>query len=171
MIKTKRLTIRRVNSGDWKAIQKIWQDQANGEYAQYDKPNDLADEAVSERIKMWASFAETTGHIFMAVCLNNELIGYISLNQSEAAHEIGYCFHSSFHGNGYAKESIEGVIQYLRDIGVERLIAGTALKNMPSVNLLEALGFKQIGCEKVTFYKDSNGRDIFFDGGIYELYL
>lgn len=29
--------------------------------------------------------------------------------------------------------------------------------------------FRQIGIEEVSFYKDSEGKDIIFDGGIFEL--
>ena len=37
------------------------------------------------------------------------------------------------------------------------------------VPLLNSLGFKQIGEEKVSFYKDEDGNDIYFDGGLFEL--
>ena len=40
-----------------------------------------------------------------------------------------------------------------------------------AVRELKALGFKQIGEEKVSFYQDQKGNDIVFDGGIYELIL
>ena len=32
-----------------------------------------------------------------------------------------------------------------------------------------SLGFKLIGKEKVSFYKDAAGNDIVFDGGIFEM--
>ena len=50
-----------------------------------------------------------------------------------------------------------------------RITAGTAIKNISSVKLLKSLGFTQIGTEKVSFHKDENGKDIVFDGGIFEL--
>ena len=50
-----------------------------------------------------------------------------------------------------------------------RITAGTALKNISSVKLLKSLGFIQVGTEKVSFHKDENGKDIVFDGGIFEL--
>ena len=50
MIKTDRLSIRRVRTDDWKEIQAIWRDAANSVYAQYDKPNNLDDQSVSIRI-------------------------------------------------------------------------------------------------------------------------
>ena len=41
--------------------------------------------------------------------------------------------------------------------------------NTPSVSLLKSLGFELIGTESVSFYKDSQGNDIVFEGGIFEL--
>ncbi|WP_165443979.1 GNAT family N-acetyltransferase [Lachnoclostridium sp. Marseille-P6806] len=163
--------IRRVCSDDWKAIQTIWADEAKSIYAQFDKSNDLEDQAVAKRITMWASFACGDEHIFLAVCLHKTVIGYIALNRMECGYEIGYCFHSDYHGKGYAKESISGALAYLKNKGSLRITAGTALKNTPSVHLLHSLGFHQTGTEKLSFYKDADGKDIVFDGGIYELLL
>lgn len=84
-------------------------------------------------------------------------------------YESGYCFHSDYHGKGYAKESYQALINLFSDRGIKRLTAGTALKNIPSVRLLNSLGFKQIGTERVSFYQDEDGNDIYFDGGIFEL--
>ena len=60
-------------------------------------------------------------------------------------------------------------IRDLTTIGIKKLTAGTAINNIPSVSLLKSLGFKLIGTEKVSFYKDEHGSDIFFEGGIFEL--
>lgn len=169
MIETERLVLRRVNKSDWKAIQKIWKDEAESPYAQYDNIKELDDISVSNRIARWGQEFNANEHIFFAVCLQDEIIGYISSNRFDDAYEIGYCFHSEYHGKGFAKESMLSVISYLKDIGASKLIAGTAIKNIPSIKLLNALGFEQVGTEKVSFYKDANGNDIYFDGGIFEL--
>ena len=120
---------------------------------------------------MWASFADSNEHIFYAVCLQETIIGYLALHQTEDGYELGYCFHSDYHGKGYAKESISAVLANLKKNGEARITAGTALQNTPSVSLLLSLGFRQIETEKVSFYKDTEGNDIVFDGGIFELIL
>ena len=171
MIKTDRLSIRRVRADDWIAIQAIWADAAKSIYAQYDKPSDLDDQSVSRRIAKWASFADNDEHIFLAVCLQEMVIGYVALNTRETGYEIGYCFHSDYHGKGYARESISAILDMMKDRGTISITAGTALNNTPSVRLLSSLGFRQIGTEKVSFYKDDDGNDIIFEGGIYELLL
>lgn len=43
------------------------------------------------------------------------------------------------------------------------------MNNLSSVKLLTSLGFEKIGEEKVSFYKDSDGNDIVFEGGIFAL--
>ena len=86
MIKTERLSVRRVYAKDWKAIQAIWADEAKSAYAQYDKPKDLDDQSVSRRIAKWASFADSDEHMFFAVCLRNIVIGYVAFH----VREIGY---------------------------------------------------------------------------------
>ena len=71
----------------------------------------------------------------------------------------------------YAKESHLALIDYMRELGIKRMTAGTALNNTPSVVLLKSLGFELIETETVSFYKDADGNDIVFDGGIFELVL
>ena len=63
------------------------------------------------------------------------------------------------------------LIEYMRSLGIKRLTAGTAINNTPSVALLKSLGFQRIETEKVSFYKDAGGKDIVFDGGVFELLL
>ena len=168
MIRTEHLLIRRVKTDDWKAIQTIWADMAKSEYARFDMPNDTDDRSVSERVARWAEFSDSDEHIFCVVCLEDDVIGYVAFNRRDVGYETGYCFRSDCHGRGFAKESIGALIEAMKDRGAERITAGTALENTPSVKLLESLGFTLTGTEQVSFYKDEEGRDIFFEGGIFE---
>ncbi|MBQ6716368.1 MAG: GNAT family N-acetyltransferase, partial [Clostridia bacterium] len=168
-LKTERLTIRRIAADDWKSIQSIWADFNQSPMRFYDTPHDTEDEQVKRRVQKWLAFSGGLEHMFFAVCLESAVIGCVSFNIRKDGHEIGYCFHSAYHGKGYAKESMLALFDYVRSLGIKRLMAGTALKNMPSVALLKALGFKRTETEKVSFYKDENGNDIFFVGGVFEL--
>lgn len=169
LLKTERLTIRHIIEDDWISIKKIWEDFNATEFAQYDIPHNTDDEDVRARIFKWAKANSGTKHMFFAVCLNDTVIGYIAFNIRENCYEIGYSFHSDFHGKGYAKESHIALFSYLRTLGITKFTAGTAINNKPSVALLKSLGFKMIGTEKVSFYKDAHGNDIIFEGGIFEL--
>ena len=168
-LKTDRLTIRRVIEEDWKGLQHIWKDFSISEYAQYDMPHVTADEDVRARVCRWAKYHNSIEHMFFAICIGDTIIGYIAFNRREDSHEIGYVFLSDYHGMGYAKESHIALFDYLRTLGITKFTAGTGIGNTPSVSLLKSLGFELIGTESVSFYKDSQGNDIVFEGGIFEL--
>lgn len=168
-MKTQRLEIRPVVESDGQDFRDIWADFSKSDYAQYDIPHDTEDSLVRARIARWAK--ASGAHRFFAVCLHEKVIGYISFNQREKGYEIGYCFHSAAQGKGYAKESLSALIEAMRQEGVTHFSAGTALLNTPSVCLLKSVGFELTGTEKVSFYQDESGKDIVFDGGIFELNL
>ena len=169
LLKTERLAIRHVVADDWENIRDIWVDFNSSEYAPYDTPHITENANVQARIAKWAAANSGTEHMFFAICLDETVIGYIAFNIRENGYEIGYCFHSDYHGKGYAKESMLVLFDYLRTLGITKFSAGTALNNTPSVKLLTSLGFQLVGQEKVSFYKDNTGNDIVFDGGIFEM--
>lgn len=169
LLKTDRLTIRHIVETDWKSIKEIWVDFNASAFSQYDTPHNTDDEDVCKRIAKWATANSGTEHMFFAICLGEIVIGYSSFNIRTDGHEIGYCFHSLYHGKGYAKESHIALIDYLGTLGITKLTAGTALDNTPSVSLLKSLGFELVGTEMVSFYKDEQGNHIVFEGGIFEL--
>ena len=169
LIKTDRLTIRHIEADDWKSIKEIWVDFNSSALSQYDKPHNTDDEDVQRRIAKWAGANSGTEHMFFAICLGDIVIGYSAFNIREDGHEIGYYFHSAYHGKGYAKESHTALFNYLQTLGITKFTAGTAINNTPSVSLLKTLGFELIGTENVSFYKDAQGNDIVFEGGIFKL--
>ena len=169
---TERLTIRYIEENDWKSIQSIWLDFKQSEYVIYDNYKETNSESVKQRIAKWTQFTQSgIEHIFFTVCLGNEVIGYVSLNIEGDGYEIGYGFLDKVHGKGYARESITAILDYMKKLGVKRIVARTALKNVPSVRLLESLEFKLTGTEQMSFYQDSEGKDIYFEGGIFDRML
>ncbi len=170
LLKTDRLIIRHIIEDDWKEIKAIWENFKTSEFAQYDTPHNTDDKDVRIKISKWAKANKGMEHNFFAVCLDDVMIGYIALNIRQDSYEIGYCFHSDHHGNGYAKESHLALFDHLRTLGITKFTAGTAINNTPSVSLLKSLGFEMVGIENVSFYKDALGNDIVFQGGIFELY-
>lgn len=171
ILKTERFTIRHIVADDWKSIKEIWVDFNASAFSQYDKPHITDDEDIQPRIANWAAANSGTEHMFFAICLGDTVIGYRAFNIRENEYEIGYCFHSAYRGKAYAKESHMALFDYMRGLGITRLTAGTALNNEPSVALLKALGFTLVETEKVSFYKDDDGKDIVFDGGAFVLVL
>ena len=169
LIKTERLTIRHIMEEDWQSIKVIRDDFALSSYSQYDIPISTEENDMRARISKWANANKGTEHMFFAICLENVVIGYVAFNIREDDYEIGYCFHSDYYGKGYARESHLALFEYLKGMNITKFVARTALNNLPSVKLLKSLGFELVDTEKVSFYKDEDGKDIFFDGGIFEL--
>lgn len=168
-MKTERLEVRFVEKTDWRSIRAIWEDFKKTEYVFYDTDKNTDDEAVKSRIAKWAYHTRNgQEHLFFAVCLNDEVIGYVSLNSREEGYEIGYGFRNEVQGRGYAKESMSAILNYMKAAGVPKIFAGTALKNYPSVGLLKSLGFELMGTESLSFHKDKEGSDILFEGGLFE---
>lgn len=169
-ITTDRLLIRPVRAEDWPALRALWLDFALSPFARYDKPHPTNPEDVRPRVARWAeATAAGMEHLFFAICRGGAVIGYIAFNRRERGYETGYCFHSAWQGKGYAREAFRALLEHFRRLGVTHFSAGTALNNTPSVKLLTALGFRLTGTEQVSFYQDAGGRDIFFDGGLFEL--
>ena len=161
-IQTERLIIRPFTYADWRALKVIVTDFSQSEYAIYDHPFPQDDTGLQAAAEYFAGSGA-----FYAVCLreSNNMIGYLCLHPEGERFDLGYCFHSDFHGKGYAFESCSAAIQYMKNHGAKGFTAGTALKNEPSCRLLERLGFRCIGTKTVAFHKDSDGNDISFEGG------
>ena len=167
VLKTARLNIRYIEPEDWKSLIEIWKDFNQSEFSKYDIPHSLEEAEVREKTRRWAEVSPHKEHMFFAVCSQKEMLGYIDFHKNDDGYECGYCFHSKFHGMGYAKESMRMLMEWLSRNGSTQFMAGTALNNLPSVKLLTSLGFSKIREEKVSFYKDEKGEDIYFDGGIF----
>ena len=160
-----RLRVRESTLADWPAYQRIWMDFARSEYAQYDLPGETEPERAQALLQKLLAHGR-----FYSVLLadSGDMIGYVCFHEADGALELGYCFHSAYHGRGYAREACALLLEALSREGATRFTAGTALKNLPSVRLLAALGFRQIGTERVSFYQDDQGNDIWFAGGVFE---
>jgi len=76
-----------------------------------------------------------------------ELIGDLAiqdLREPGASFEIGFTIATDFQRQGYAKEAASALIEYLiREVGAMRFIATPDSRNLPSIKLLQSLGFTQ----------------------------
>ena len=95
------------------------------------------------------------------------MIGYVCFHKEQNKYDLGYCFHSAYHSNGYSYESTTAIIEYLfQEYGASSFTAGTALDNIPSCNLLKKLGFTCVSTEEVSFDNEFS-----FQGGNFVLNL
>ena len=163
MIKTDRLQIRELTPEDWQAMQEIALDFQASKYAVYDMPLPVEE---AEIRALTAQFAGS--HLFFSVMLGEAMIGYVCFHEDKGLYDLGYCFHSRYQGKGYAQEACAALMEHMEKTQtVKGFTAGTALKNTPSCKLLAKLGFVLKEHETVSFYKDQQGNDCCFEGGIF----
>lgn len=160
---TKRLMIRLLRSSDWSALKNIAEDFSRSPYAVYDMPLPTEDEAIRALTEQF----EASG-LWFAVMLDQEMIGYVCFHEEADSCDLGFCFHSSYQGKGYALEACRALMSYIeqtRTVGC--FTAGSALNNTPACKLLEKLGFSLKDREQRSFHKDEQGRAISFEGGVF----
>lgn len=148
-LETERLRIRTLVPSDWPAMRRIFDDFSRSPWAGYDRPLPTEESAVRALVEQFAA-----GGLFYAVFRKGEdtMIGYVCFHDQPEGYDLGYCFRSDFHHQGYAAESIRALLWQLRESrGVTRFTAGTALDNTPSCRLLERLGFVCVSRETVSF--------------------
>lgn len=90
---------------------------------------------------------------FYAVVLEGKVIGKIYFSdKGYGSYEIGYTFNKSFQGNGYASESIKGMMKYAFNIlGVRRIFAEIDTRNDKSIRLVERVGMRKEAEHKELF--------------------
>lgn len=101
---------------------------------------------------------------------NHKMIGNVYLGKRDFdALELGYVFHQSYWGKGYAKESCMALVNRAFEGGIHRIFAECDPKNTGSWRLLEALGFEREAYFKknVYFWRDENNRPIWKDTYVY----
>jgi len=170
VLETERLLIRNFASGDWGALHEIISQYESSELAAYDQPWPTSPEEI-KRITEW--FA--SGDSYLAVCLKatSRLIGFVALNREQGddrAFNLGYVFHSDYHGKGYATEGCQAVLAHAFDrLQAHRVVTGTAAANRASCRLLERLGFKKTSESTASFRTTPDGKPIQFVGYTFEL--
>lgn len=165
-LETERLLLRNFCPGDWQTLQEIAIQAEASEYWAYD----YAWPTTAEEVQgITNAFAGDDG--FIAVCLKSTgaFIGFISLNRSDKEgcqeYDLGYRFHSDYHGQGYATESCRAVLAYAFDaLAADQVTSGTAEANLPSRRLQQRLGFSKTGQEIVSFRTTPEGEPIRFVG-------
>lgn len=158
---TQRLEIRPFCRDDWRALQRIALDFQKSEYRYLDYLMPTED----SEVRAAAEYCASTGLWFSVFeCGGSEMLGYICFQFTPGTLELGYCFHSSVHGRGYAFESISALMEVFASSGmIRRFTAGTALANIPSLKLLRRLGFVQTGTEELCLQEGHP-----FTGGMFE---
>ncbi len=135
-LETNRLFIRHLVESDWQEMKNVFIDFNHSPYAAYDRPLPTEEEEIKALTKRFSD-----SNLFFAVFLKSSatMIGYVGFHKVGDCYDLGYCFHSAYHSNGYAYESANALIKHLANTcGATRFTAGTAVDNIPSCKLLKS---------------------------------
>ncbi len=169
ILKTKRCLIRKLRNSDWKYLKMISEDFRKTEYYIYD--TDFPTE--ESRIKEITDMFVRSDMVFVVFTAETEdIMGSVCFYDEGDVYDIGYSFLSEYKGNGIAYEACTELMEYMmRNYVISKFTAQAALENIPSVKLLEKLGFSLTGKEILSYHKDKDGNGIYFESGLYEKQL
>ena len=134
---TERLSIRKFTPADHSDLADILTDKEVTYFEPYDTFTREA--CVQEAI----NFSESEE--FFAVVYNCKVIGKIYFSpRRNGSYEIGYTFNKAYQGQGFAAESIRGMLSYaFNTLNVRRIFATIDTRNDRSVRLAERLGMRR----------------------------
>lgn len=147
--KTERIYIRPVSINDKESIFVYRSDPETYKHLSL-RPQTSDD--VEDFIKKSSNVFNVPGTWFQFVIienLNNQVIGdigihFLDTDPENKQVEIGYTLDRKYRGKGYATEALTVVINYLiSDLNKHRIIASIDPTNIPSIQLIERLGFRK----------------------------
>jgi RimJ/RimL family protein N-acetyltransferase len=168
-LETESLLINNFSKQDCLDLHKLSLDKEKSQYYYMDHafPTDIAS---IKDICDW--FSKTDEFLAIRIKNNNNFIGFVSLNNTDdkKIKNLGYCLHSDYHGKGFATQACRRILNHaFNNLDCEKISSGTGIENIPSVRLLEKLGFVMTLRSKTHFRSDSKGDPLTFDNGLFEL--
>lgn len=168
-IVTKRLIIRPFANNDLDDLALLIRDKMVSEYAPFDTQWPTGDESMG---KVLAYYMGEKPWCWCAVELKatGRVIGFVCAGvNDDTTRGLGYTIRSDHQNNGYAYEACRALIEHcIANLGARRFTAGTADCNIPSVKLLQKLGFIKFRSFEASFAKNAEGNPVTFAAGEYE---
>jgi RimJ/RimL family protein N-acetyltransferase len=159
MYETPRLIVRRFLARDLADAHEILSDPEVAKYEFWD-PYDVEETRQDLEIQgavipgtcgVWNEFAVQLkdGSVNAGAATDGgKVIGNISFKMNDETQrqaEIGFHFNRKFHGMGYGKEAVIGLIDYLWGLGAYRIWAVADTRNESSWKMMEKLGMRREG--------------------------
>jgi RimJ/RimL family protein N-acetyltransferase len=168
-IRTERLVIRPMTTGDLDDVYAYQSDQGNHRYLLNDARS--REEVVEAIDKYVAATRLAADHDWIqpAVELDGRVIGQLFLSIVSVENlgaEVGWVFHPDHHGKGYAREAATALLDLaFGALGMHRVRAELDPLNAASIALCRRLGMR----EEAFFVKDIMLRGKWDDTGIYAI--
>jgi len=165
-ISSDRILLRSFLPNDTAAFTALIRDKMAQSDAIYDERMPTDAETLEKLVTVFAA-----GDEFFAACLHSgELIGFIALARTDMprVRTLAYCIRSDMRGKGYGSESVRAAISLAVKLDTDRLTAGTAIANIPSMRLLSSLGFNKTDERDAVFAIDENGNPVIHHAAFFE---
>ena len=141
-IKTQRLTIRGFTKDDALWAYSIWNDPEMGEYL----PDEAKEGIDEEYLKELEVLGEDKECCYLIPVLKNSVqrVGTCSfmISEDQKIYDIAYCVHKDFWNQGYATEIAQGLINYARRQGAEKVTIFVGQENLASNRVAVKCGGK-----------------------------
>jgi RimJ/RimL family protein N-acetyltransferase len=146
---TSRLIIRRFMSMD---VQDAYEILSHPEVAKYEFWDAYDWEETKEDIEIQSAVLPGTYGVWnefaVEMKVGQKMIGNISFRLNDPVQrqaEIGFHFNVQYHGQGFGKEAVTGLIEYLWKLGAYRIWAVADIRNLSSWKMMEKLGMRREG--------------------------
>lgn len=111
--------------------------------------------------RLMGAYAEQTRYMIIHKKTGN-VVGTVNLFDADRravdTKEIGYCISPGFRRHGYAYEALSALLNYLLDdLSLDLVVAGIIPDNLPSIRLVEKLGFQCEGMRRKAFWNNMRG--------------
>ena len=145
----KRISLRQMKMDDAQAVFNYRSDSETNRYQGWIPENiEEVNEFIENRIAKEINIPATWFQFVIIRKENDEVIGDIGVHFIEGKNdtvEIGCTIAKNYHGNGYAIEALDAIIDFLYgEFGKKKIIAEIEQGNDKAVRLIERLGFERI---------------------------
>ncbi len=160
-IKTERLTIKSVSLTDAPDMFEYRTDEC---VVRFQTLNPKSINEIEDFIKDYTKFFNIEDKWFqLGIYLHEKMIGDIGIHfigPRNMQCEIGYTISHLYQNNGYGKESVRGVVNYLfKELKKHRIVASVDPGNAASIALLESVGFRKEGRFKKSILHNGRWED------------
>lgn len=166
-IETPRLVLRGFTKEDALWAYRIWNDPEMGKFL----PDEAMEEIDPEYLKELEVLGEDEECCYLIPILKDseERVGTCSFiyTEEDKVFDIAYCVHKDLQCQGYATEIAQGLIDYARQIGAEKVTIVVNKENVPSNRVAVKCGGKAV--REKTYRK--RGTDLVMEDYVYEIRL
>lgn len=145
-IETERLLLRNVAEKDAEIMFDYRSNEICAKYQRGQTKSYDGIRALIERRKNDVISADAPFMLAAALKHTDEMIGEIVVMPQDGTISMGYAFHYKYHRRGYAFEALTALIELLHERYPSwSFVSFTEPENVPSMALLEKLGYKDLG--------------------------